>query len=95
MTFPSAPTVSVVVLCFGNEYPSENLNSATSLHASETHETEDRDDAGEWQLPGKQCGDGCGREGPSGTSLHARPGEVIPWHFHSTIADEFLCWTAN
>jgi hypothetical protein len=35
MTFPSAPTVSVVVLCFGNEYPSENLNSGTSLHASE------------------------------------------------------------
>jgi hypothetical protein len=24
MTFPSAPTVSVVVLCCGNEYPSEN-----------------------------------------------------------------------
>jgi hypothetical protein len=41
MTFPSAPTVSVVVLCYGNEYPAENLNSATSLHASETHETEE------------------------------------------------------
>jgi hypothetical protein len=25
MTFPSAPTVSVVVLCCGNEYPSEKL----------------------------------------------------------------------
>ena len=24
MTFPSAPTVSVVVLCCGNDYPSEN-----------------------------------------------------------------------
>ena len=31
MTFPSAPTVSVVVLCCGNQYPSENLNSATAL----------------------------------------------------------------
>jgi hypothetical protein len=40
MTFPSAPTVSVVVLCCGNEYPSENLNSATSLRASE-HVTEE------------------------------------------------------
>jgi len=37
---PSAPTVSVVVLCCGNEYPSENLNSATSLRASE-HVTEE------------------------------------------------------
>ena len=40
MTFPSAPTLSVVVLCCGNEYPSENLNSATSLRASE-HVTEE------------------------------------------------------
>ena len=39
MTFPSAPTVSVVVLCCGNEYPSENLNSATALHASEVRAT--------------------------------------------------------
>ena len=38
MTFPSAPPVSVVVLCCGNEYPSENLNSATSLHASKMHQ---------------------------------------------------------
>ena len=38
MTFPSAPTVSVVVLCCGNEYPSENSNSATSLHASKIHQ---------------------------------------------------------
>jgi hypothetical protein len=38
MTFPSAPTVSVVVLCYGNEYPSENSNNATSLHASKIHQ---------------------------------------------------------
>jgi hypothetical protein len=77
MTFPSAPRVSVVVLCFGNEYPSENLNSATSLHASEHTRQRSRDDARECaantpELLGKECGDGCGREGPSGTSLHAR-----------------------
>jgi hypothetical protein len=39
MTFRSAPTVSVAVLCCGNEYPSENLNSATALHASEVRAT--------------------------------------------------------
>jgi hypothetical protein len=41
MTFPSAPTVSVVVLCCGTEYPSETLNSATSRDASETDVTEE------------------------------------------------------
>jgi hypothetical protein len=39
MTFPSAPTLSVVVLCCGNEYASEN--PATLPHASETHGTEE------------------------------------------------------
>jgi hypothetical protein len=38
MTFPSAPTVSVVVLCCGIEYQSENLNSAASLYASKIHQ---------------------------------------------------------
>jgi hypothetical protein len=40
MTFPSAPTLSVVVLCCANEYPSENSKPATLPHASKMHGTE-------------------------------------------------------
>jgi mannose-6-phosphate isomerase-like protein (cupin superfamily) len=42
------------------------------------------------QLLGKECGDGCGREGPSVRLFMLAPGDVIPWHFHSAVADVFF-----
>ncbi len=36
MTFPSAPTVSVVFMCCGNEYPPENVSPAVLPRASAT-----------------------------------------------------------
>lgn len=33
MTFPSAPTVSVVVLCCGNDYPSENTPHKSTVQS--------------------------------------------------------------
>jgi hypothetical protein len=33
MTFPSAPTVSVVVLCCGNDYPSEDTPHKSTVQS--------------------------------------------------------------
>jgi len=96
MTFPSAPTVSVVVLCCGNEYPSEKLEQHNL--AARVRNTCDR---GAVTVPANAQPRGPNYSVKNAETVAAAkdlrvrlftlaPGQLIPWHFHSAIADEFF-----
>jgi mannose-6-phosphate isomerase-like protein (cupin superfamily) len=96
MTFPSAPTLSVAVLCCGNEYASEKL--APRCLTARVRNTRDR---GAVTVPinaqpgGPNYSVKNAETVAAGKDLRVRlftlaPGEIIPWHFHSAIADEFF-----
>jgi mannose-6-phosphate isomerase-like protein (cupin superfamily) len=96
MTLPSAPTVSVVVLCCGNEYPSEKLEQHNL--AARVRNT---CDSGAVTVPANAQPRGPNYSVKNAETVAAAkdlrvrlftlaPGQLIPWHFHSAIADEFF-----